>query len=259
MPCGDSEGQRPIGAPVFPTREGTHLDPSNVAARVLKPAARRAGVPWAGFHTFRHTCATMLFRHGLNGKQVQMWLGHHSPAFTLATYVHLLADDLPDPGFLDQITARPTVDASRSGSPLEVASGAAESRARPETLGFHRRTKPTVRRLCPSPGRCGTTREVGAGMIAVAPPAADRRIVPLRPLELWAGYLVGTARSERGLVAGTSRGRSAVSSSAPLLAIGYGDSLPKPSTQEAVGARLTGLRAVGPTGDMPCSAHRLDS
>jgi hypothetical protein len=24
-------------------------------------------------------------------------LGHHSPAFTLATYVHLLPDDLPDP------------------------------------------------------------------------------------------------------------------------------------------------------------------
>jgi hypothetical protein len=32
-----------------------------------------------------------------------MWLGHHSPAFTLATYVHLLPDDLPDPAFLDAI------------------------------------------------------------------------------------------------------------------------------------------------------------
>jgi hypothetical protein len=38
----------------------------------------------------------MLFRRGLNAKQVQVWLGHHSPAFTLATYVHLLSDDLPD-------------------------------------------------------------------------------------------------------------------------------------------------------------------
>jgi hypothetical protein len=34
---------------------------------------------WVRFHTFRHTCATMLFRHGLNAKQVQSWLGHHSP------------------------------------------------------------------------------------------------------------------------------------------------------------------------------------
>jgi len=36
-------------------------------------------------------------RSGLNASQVQLWLGHHSPAFTLATYVHLLPDDLPDP------------------------------------------------------------------------------------------------------------------------------------------------------------------
>lgn len=94
----------PDDAPIFPNRDGTYLDPSNVAARILKPAAKRAGVPWAGFHTFRHTCATMLFRHGLNAKQVQMWLGHHSPAFTLSVYVHLLADDLPDAHFLDGLT-----------------------------------------------------------------------------------------------------------------------------------------------------------
>jgi hypothetical protein len=36
-----------------------------------------------------------LFNHGLNAKQVQVWLGHHSPAFTMSTYVHLLSDDLP--------------------------------------------------------------------------------------------------------------------------------------------------------------------
>jgi integrase len=88
-------GTKPDDVPVFPSQTGGYLDPSNVAARVLKPAAKRAGVPWMGFHTLRHTCATMLFRHGLNAKQVQMWLGHHSPAFTLATYVHLLPDDLP--------------------------------------------------------------------------------------------------------------------------------------------------------------------
>jgi integrase len=91
-------------APVFASRDGTHLDASNLAARVLKPAARRAGVGWVGFHTFRHTCATMLFRNGLNAKQVQMWLGHHSPAFTLATYIHLLPDDLPDIDLLDVFT-----------------------------------------------------------------------------------------------------------------------------------------------------------
>ena len=48
-----------------------------------------------------------MFRRGLNAKQVQAWLGHHSPAFTLATYVHLLPGDLPSPDFLDELTATP--------------------------------------------------------------------------------------------------------------------------------------------------------
>jgi len=39
----------------------------------------------------------MLFARGLNPKQVQRWLGHHSPSFTLDTYVHLLEDRLPEP------------------------------------------------------------------------------------------------------------------------------------------------------------------
>jgi hypothetical protein len=40
-------------------------------------------------------CATTLFRRGPNAKLVQLWLGHSSPSFTIATYVHLLPDDLP--------------------------------------------------------------------------------------------------------------------------------------------------------------------
>ncbi len=58
---------------------------------------RRPGAPWAGFHTFRHTCASMLFERGANAKQVQRWLGHHSPSFTLDTYVTCSAPDLDEP------------------------------------------------------------------------------------------------------------------------------------------------------------------
>ena len=47
-----------------------------------------------GFHTFRHTVASRLFAEGRNVVQVQRWLGHHSPSFTLDTYVHLLDDEL---------------------------------------------------------------------------------------------------------------------------------------------------------------------
>lgn len=39
----------------------------------------------------------MLFDRGLNVKQVQRWLGHHSASFTLDTYIHLLDERLPEP------------------------------------------------------------------------------------------------------------------------------------------------------------------
>ena len=103
---GAAEGcrRRSRGARV-PVADRRSAEQRNLFARVLKPAAKKAGVPWAGFHTLRHTCATTLFRNGLNAKQVQIWLGHHSPAFTMATYVHLLPDDLGDAAFLDALTS----------------------------------------------------------------------------------------------------------------------------------------------------------
>jgi integrase len=82
---------------VFPAGNGSPLMPGNVRRRVLKPAAEEAGVPWVGFHAFRHTCASLLFARGRNAVQVQRWLGHHSAAFTLATYVHLLDGDMGEP------------------------------------------------------------------------------------------------------------------------------------------------------------------
>jgi hypothetical protein len=39
----------------------------------------------------------VLFRSAWNAKQVCGFLGHHSPAFTLSVYIHLLPDDLPEP------------------------------------------------------------------------------------------------------------------------------------------------------------------
>jgi integrase len=115
-------------APVWPRRGGRPVDAST-AYRAVKAAARAAGVPGAGLHTLRHTCATRLFRNGANAKQVQHWLGHHSPAFTLATYVHLLPDDLPDPAFMDALGggnkgATSRADAALKPVPAEVAATA---------------------------------------------------------------------------------------------------------------------------------------
>lgn len=109
--------------PVFATVTGTPLTPSNVYSRVLAPAAIAVGlyldievVPkdekaepkmrkrsTVSFHTFRHTCASLLFDAGRNIKQVQEWLGHADPGFTLRTYVHLMDEGVGDATFMDSI------------------------------------------------------------------------------------------------------------------------------------------------------------
>jgi integrase len=67
------------------------------AAVVLVPAAGRAGVAGVGFHTLRHTCASMLIESGLSPLRLQRWMGRHSAAFTLETYGHLIDGDLGPP------------------------------------------------------------------------------------------------------------------------------------------------------------------
>jgi integrase len=95
-----ARGSASDSEPVFLGRGGTPVDRTHLY-RVVQAAGERAGVPSAGLHTLRHTAATLAFRDGWNAKQVQRLLGHHSAAFTLDTYVHLLPDDLPEPVFLD--------------------------------------------------------------------------------------------------------------------------------------------------------------
>ena len=90
---------------VFTGRTGVRVNQKNVAARVLKPACVDVG-EWPTWHTFRHTCATQLFRLGWNPAQVCKMLGHSDPGFTLRTYVHLLDDDLPRPTVLDSLAGK---------------------------------------------------------------------------------------------------------------------------------------------------------
>jgi integrase len=88
-------------SPVFGTGHGTALNASNVRTRVLVPTRDAAGMPWVTFHSFRHTCASLLFEAGKDAKQVQRWLGHEDAGFTLKGYIHLLDNGLGDADFLD--------------------------------------------------------------------------------------------------------------------------------------------------------------
>lgn len=86
---------------LFCASNGAPINQGNLRRRVLKPAAEEACVSWVGFHSFRHTCASLLFAEGRNAVQVQRWLGHHSAAFTLSTYVHMLDGEVAAPLDLD--------------------------------------------------------------------------------------------------------------------------------------------------------------
>jgi len=70
---------------------------SDLATDEFAPAAEEAGVQWAGFHAFRPHCASRLIAERRNVVQVARWLGHHSPAFTLDVYAHLMNDGVGAP------------------------------------------------------------------------------------------------------------------------------------------------------------------
>jgi integrase len=80
--------------PLFQGRRGAPLRPNNLRIRVVMPAAERAGVPLARFHTLRHTCASLLAEAGAGPVRLQRWMGHHSASYTLDTYGHLIDGDL---------------------------------------------------------------------------------------------------------------------------------------------------------------------
>lgn len=93
------------GALVFATASGRPLDRSKLYA-VARTAGKRAAIEWpVGLHTFRHTCASIMFRRGVPKEAIRRILGHHSWNFTAGTYLHLEDDDLPDGAVVGDLTA----------------------------------------------------------------------------------------------------------------------------------------------------------
>jgi integrase len=113
---------------VFTSPLGLPLTYGNLRRRVLIPATRGAGLghlddegkwrTWVTFHTFRHTCASLLFEAGRDVKQVATWLGHGDPAFTLRTYVHLMDGGIGDAAFMDDAVR---VNTGSTGGPQRAA------------------------------------------------------------------------------------------------------------------------------------------
>ena len=66
--------------------------PENLIRRHIRPAAKRAGISKRlGWHTFRHTYATLLKANGEDVKVVQECLRHANSRITLDTYTQAVA------------------------------------------------------------------------------------------------------------------------------------------------------------------------
>lgn len=78
---------------VFPSMRGTPLDPDTMRRNMLRPLMEEIDMAGAGFHAIRHTFASLQLANGVNMLALSRALGHHSPAFTLNTYCHLLHGD----------------------------------------------------------------------------------------------------------------------------------------------------------------------
>jgi integrase len=84
---------------VFATGAGTHYLPNNVARGYRQLLAelqdeqkqlKQTPIRQLPFHAARHTFASQAFAEMMDPSWVSRQLGHHSVAFTLDTYVHLL-------------------------------------------------------------------------------------------------------------------------------------------------------------------------
>lgn len=76
---------------VFTNDDGNHIHPDNVSHEFSDAVSSLAGmVKPLSIHGLRHTHATHLLAAGVNAKVVANRLGHHSVAFTLDTYTHVM-------------------------------------------------------------------------------------------------------------------------------------------------------------------------
>ena len=79
---------------VFPSRRGTSIRPDSVLKRIIHPACNRLKMPRVGWHTFRHTHATLLSELGENPKTAQAILGHSDLETTMQTYTHAVPETM---------------------------------------------------------------------------------------------------------------------------------------------------------------------
>jgi len=75
---------------VFPSPEGSVLDPDNLIKRYFLPIIEHAGLRRFRFHDLRHTFGSMLIQKSASLAYVKEQMGHSSIQVTVDTYGHLI-------------------------------------------------------------------------------------------------------------------------------------------------------------------------
>ena len=83
----ESSGFREPDSLVFATEKGTPQDEKNLMRRVIKPIAVKLGMPWMGWHVFRHTHTTLADQLGMALSDRQAQMGHSDYRMTML-YTH---------------------------------------------------------------------------------------------------------------------------------------------------------------------------
>jgi len=94
---------------LFTSRRGSPIDASKLTQRRPQPLLKKLGIPTAGLHAIRHTCASPPVAQGISPRIAQQQLGHSDPRIRLAVYSHVIGDSHRDAveklasvlGFLD--------------------------------------------------------------------------------------------------------------------------------------------------------------
>lgn len=103
---------------VLATRTGGPLSRSSFGRDFWEPALKRAGMSGLRIHDLRHTFCSLLISSGADPKQVSVWAGHSSTAFTLDRYTHVYeaqADEV-----IDRLDAMLSADSARPSNVRQI-------------------------------------------------------------------------------------------------------------------------------------------
>jgi integrase len=78
---------------VFAGPTGRPRDLATMGTKVIRPALRRAGIEWNGWHAFRRGLATNLNRIGVDVRTIQAILRHSNVTTTLGFYIKTSSGD----------------------------------------------------------------------------------------------------------------------------------------------------------------------